>query len=82
MINRKTQGKPFRQSDFPSRGYILLNSEDNIICCMQRGILNKRKVAFASENSLLSATINYFFTDAHREVMDYVLKSFSKSQLL
>lgn len=50
---------------FSSHRYLSLNFVDNTICCMQKRVLNKKKVAFASEK-LLSAIINYL----HNELME------------
>lgn len=66
MIDWKPQEKSSKQCGcgfsmiFFIHGYLSLNFADNTISCMQKGILNKKKVAFALENLLLSEIINYF----------------------
>lgn len=51
---------------FSSHGYLSLNFADNIISCMQKGILNRRKCSFCFRNLLLPAIINYFYKQTYR----------------
>lgn len=69
VIDWKPQEKSSKYVDlvwyFSSYRYLSLNFADNIISCMQKGIFNRKKIAFSSE-TLLSAIINYFYKQTYR----------------